>query len=79
MRYPSIRKLRRAFAPAFRLRRAGAVGAFLPPSYAENWAAKQPRTVARLDRWERRLETVPPFPWLADHYLAEFELTDQTR
>ena len=73
VRYPSIRVLRRAFEPAFRLRRVGAVGALLPPSYAEPWAVKHPRTVVRLDRWERRLETTPPLPWLADHYLAELE------
>ncbi len=73
VRYPRVGTLRRVFEPHFRLRRAGAVGAFLPPSYAESWALRHPRTVARLDRWERRLETMPPLPWLADHYLAEFE------
>ena len=51
----------------------GAVGALLPPSYAEPWAVKHPRTIARLDRWERRLENRWPLPWLADHYLAELE------
>lgn len=71
--YPSIAALRKAFRPAFRLSRLAAVGALIPPSYAEPWAARRPRTVALLDRWERRLETVPPLPWLADHYLAEFE------
>ncbi len=74
VRYPSVRTLRRAFEPAFRLRRLAAVGALLPPSYAESWAVKHPRIVARLERWERRLETLPPLPWLADHYLAELQL-----
>ena len=64
---------RRAFAPAFELRRTAAIGALLPPTYAEGWAARHPRTVAWLDRWERRLETWPPLPWLADHYLVELE------
>ncbi len=73
VRYPGIRALRRTFAPAFRLRRVAAVGALLPPSYAESWAVRHPRAVARLDRWERRFETTPPLPWLADHYLAEFD------
>jgi SAM-dependent methyltransferase len=73
IRYPSIRSLRRAFAPSFRLRRASAVGALLPPSYAEDWAVRRPRLLARLNRWERRLETLPPLPWLADHYLLELE------
>jgi SAM-dependent methyltransferase len=73
VRYPSIRSLRRALAPGFRVRRVAALGAFLPPSYAESWAGRHPRLIARLDRWERRLETFPPLPWLADHYLMELE------
>jgi SAM-dependent methyltransferase len=73
VRYPSIRTLRRAFSPAFRMRRVAALGALLPPPYAEAWAARHPSLIDRLDRWERRLETLPPLPWLADHYLMELE------
>jgi SAM-dependent methyltransferase len=73
IRYPSIGAVKRAFSPGFRARRAAAVGAFLPPSYAEDWASRHPRLLARLDRWERRWETLPPLPWLADHYLLELE------
>lgn len=73
VRYPSIRSLRRALAPGFRVRRVAALGALLPPPYAEGWAGRHPGLVDRLDRWERRLETVPPLPWLADHYLMELE------
>jgi SAM-dependent methyltransferase len=71
VRYPTVGGLRRALAPAFRLRRAAAVGALLPPSYAEGWAARHPGLLRRLARWERSVETWPPLPWLADHYLAE--------
>jgi SAM-dependent methyltransferase len=73
--YPSARAVRRAFAPSFRLRRLSAVGALIPPSYAEGWAARHRRLLDRLSRWERRLETTPPLPWLADHYLMELERT----
>jgi SAM-dependent methyltransferase len=73
VRYPSIRTLRQALSPSFRMRRVAALGALLPPPYAEGWAARHPRLIDRLDRWERRLETVPPLPWLADHYLMELE------
>lgn len=76
IRYPSIRTLRRAMAGDLRLRRVNAVGALVPPSYAEAWAGRHPHWLERLDRWERRVETVPPLPWLADHYLAEFERRD---
>ncbi len=73
--YPSIGRLRREFAPWFRVRRVGALGALLPPPYAESWAGKHPRWLERLNRWERRWETLPPLPWLADHYLLELERT----
>lgn len=75
VRYPSIRTLRRAFAPGFRLARVSAVGALLPPTELEGWTRRHPRLLATLARWERRLEAVPPLPWLADHYLAELERT----
>jgi hypothetical protein len=65
--------MKRTFAPEFQARRNAALGALLPPSYAEPWAARHPRLLARLDRWERRWETLPPLPWLADHYLLELE------
>jgi len=55
------------------MRRVAALGALLPPPYAEGWAARHPGLIDRLDRWERRFETVPPLPWLADHYLMELE------
>ena len=74
IRYPTIGTVRRAFAPGFRASGApAALGALLPPSYAEAWAARHPRLLARLDRWERRWESLPPLPWLADHYLLELE------
>jgi ubiquinone/menaquinone biosynthesis C-methylase UbiE len=71
--YPSIREMRRAFAPHFVLRRAGGLGVLVPPTYAEPWAHRHPRLLARLDRWERRIEQWPLVPWLADHYLLELE------
>jgi SAM-dependent methyltransferase len=73
IRYPSIRAVRRAFAPWFRRRRVSAIGALVPPSYAERWAAARPGLLERLDRWERRVETWPLVPWLADHFLLELE------
>jgi len=73
VRYPSIRSLRRAFAPEFRVLRTGAVGALLPPTYIKEWGERHPRLLAALARWERRLERMPPLPWLADHYLIELE------
>jgi len=73
IRYPTIGEMRRAFAPHFAQRRVAAIGALVPPSYAEAWAARYPRLLAALDRWERRAETLAPLPWVADHYLIELE------
>lgn len=79
VRYPSVFRLRRAFAPSFRLLRVAAVGALVPPSYVEAWACRHRAWVERLNRWERRCETRFALPWLADHYLAELERVDVER
>jgi SAM-dependent methyltransferase len=73
VRYPSPGSVRRAFAPHFVQRRLAALGALMPPTYAEGWAARHPRLLEALNRWERRIETLPPLPWLADHFVIEFE------
>jgi SAM-dependent methyltransferase len=71
IRYPSVRGVRRAFAPGFAVHRVAALGALLPPSYVEEWAVRHRALVERLDRWERRLELWSPLVWLADHYVME--------
>jgi ubiquinone/menaquinone biosynthesis C-methylase UbiE len=73
LRYPSPRRLARAFSRDFRVKRIGAIGIVLPPCFAESLVARWPRLIAALNRWERRLETVPPFYWLGDHYVVELE------
>ena len=73
VRYPSIGNLSKALSPAWRVQRSMAVGALVPPSYAESWARRHPRWIDRLARIERRFETFPPFVRLADHYLLELE------
>jgi hypothetical protein len=73
VRYPSIGALRDTFAAGFRPLRVSAVGALLPPTEWEPWTKRHPHLLATLARWERRLETVRPLPWLADHYLLELE------
>jgi SAM-dependent methyltransferase len=73
VRYPSIAKTHRTFAPEFRLLRTSAIGAFLPPPYTEKLMGRYPRAIATLDRVERRFETLWPLPMLADHYLLELE------
>jgi SAM-dependent methyltransferase len=73
VRYPSIRATRQAFSPEFRMLRVSALGALLPPPYTENVFGRFAGVLAGLDRVERRLETLWPLPWLADHYILELE------
>jgi SAM-dependent methyltransferase len=71
VRYPTIGDVRRAFATSFRQAGVTALGALLPPSYAESCARRYPELVDRVDQLEQSLEWMPPLPWLADHYLIE--------
>lgn len=71
--YPPLGDLRRLFAPGFRFASARAIGLLVPPTYAGAFAARHPRLIAALDRVERRVEALPPFPSLADHVLLELE------
>jgi SAM-dependent methyltransferase len=73
VRYPSIHRMRRAFAAEFRVGRVGGLGVLLPPTYAADWVRHHPAAVRRLERWERRIERWPIVPWLGDHYLMELE------
>ena len=71
VRYPTVGDVTRAFEPAFDAVSARALGALLPPSYAESWARQHPEMTERLAELEERFEAVPPLAWLADHYLLE--------
>lgn len=73
IRYPSVGSLRTTFEPWWVSRRVWALGALVPPSYVEPWAARHPRALHRLDRMERRVETCPLVTRLADHYVIELE------
>jgi SAM-dependent methyltransferase len=73
--YPSIIKIQERFAPEFRVLRVSALGALLPPPYAETWIGRYPRALAWLDRVERRFDTAWPLPLIADHYVIELERT----
>jgi SAM-dependent methyltransferase len=73
IRYYSAGDVRRAFAPSFRVTRVSALGAIMPPPFAESWALAHPRLAASCARVERLLETTWPLPALADHVVVELE------
>ena len=73
VRYPCIGAMRRTFAPLFHFRRASALGAILPPTYANEWATRHQPFIHFLNGLERRIETWPPVIWFGDHYVIELE------
>ncbi|MFQ5568035.1 MAG: class I SAM-dependent methyltransferase [Rhodothermales bacterium] len=75
--YPSPRRLRKDFAPYFRVRRTAGIGVVLPPSFASHLVDRWPRFFARLSLLDRRLGRFFPGTWLNDHYLMILERTDQ--
>jgi SAM-dependent methyltransferase len=62
-----------AESAGLRVRRLTALGVLLPISEAGTWINRKPRLLQVLDRIERRLEAIPPLPWLADHVLVEVQ------
>jgi len=71
VRYPTPEEAERAFAGAFEVRSVWALGALVPPTYVETWAARHPRILALLDGIERPLAALPPLAALADHFVLE--------
>lgn len=72
VRYPTIRQIQRAFAPSFVLSHVQAIGLFIPPSFAESWAAAHPRGLRRLAQIDRWLCDWPVLRGIGDHVLLEF-------
>jgi ubiquinone/menaquinone biosynthesis C-methylase UbiE len=71
--YPTIRKIRRSFAPHFRLYSCTGVGVAVPPSYLEAWTRQHPRLFRLLRRLEERLAALPILRNTGDHVLLCFE------
>ena len=71
VRYPSVGRAVRAFAPDFAVHRRWGAGVTLPPPYTEPWAARHAALVAALNRVDRRIEAWPGAAALADHYVLE--------
>jgi SAM-dependent methyltransferase len=74
IRYPRPHEVARMFT-GFRVTGVHAIGFLVPPSYAEDWARRHPRLLRGLDAMERRIESLPPFAALSDHYLLELVRT----
>jgi SAM-dependent methyltransferase len=71
--YPTVRWLKRAFFPEFRLKSMKGIGVLVPPSYGERWAARFPRLFDICLRADSVLGSCPGIRILADHILLKFE------
>ena len=71
--YPTLRTLRRTFAPHFKLRSHIGVGVTIPPSYLEPWAQRHPYFFRILCRLETLFANLPFFRTTGDHVLLCFE------
>lgn len=70
--YPSVREVRRCFAPWFRLTSWRAIGLFVPPSYAEGTIRNHKKALARLEWLDRQCAEWPILRDVGDHMLLEF-------
>lgn len=71
--YPTVREIRRSFAPHFRLRGLTGIGVAIPPSYLEPLARRHPVLLAACKWLEPWLAGVPGLRATGDHVLLCFE------
>ena len=71
--YPSVRDLKRMFAPNFRLRGWKGIGVAVPPSCLDSIGRMAPKLVGGLAKIDRYLSSAPIFRSLGDCVLLEFE------
>lgn len=73
VRYPSVRRISRDFAPWFRRIHLEALGLWLPPSDMYGMIEKRPRLHQRLLALEEGSKGISQLAMFADHYWIEFE------
>ncbi len=76
VQYPSVRSMRRMFAPQFSLAAIRGIGVAVPPSYVEPWASRFPSAVRLGLRADWLLGRCPGVRMFADHILLRFKRTN---
>lgn len=71
--YPTVKQVRQAFAPWFRLKFVQAIGLWVPPSYLEHWAAKHRQIISHLASADGLFSRLPILRILGDHVLLRLE------
>jgi ubiquinone/menaquinone biosynthesis C-methylase UbiE len=73
VQYPTLRAVKRMFAPYFLLRSCTGIGVAVPPSYLEPLACKYPMALSLLRAIDRSIARLPGFRTMGDHMLLYFE------
>ncbi len=73
VQYPTLRRLRKMFAPFFILRSWTGIGVAVPPSYLEHLAARHRKIFDCLRAIDSRISVWPGFRVIGDHVLLLFE------
>jgi ubiquinone/menaquinone biosynthesis C-methylase UbiE len=71
--YPTLREVKRAFSPWFRLHSCVGIGVAVPPSYLEPTIRKYPRMLGLLRSLDKRISNLPLLRTMGDHMLLHFE------
>lgn len=71
--YPTIGRIKRDFAPHFKISHVEGLGVFLPPSDAFGVVEKRPRLLKTLTALETRFAKLPLLATIADHFWIELE------
>lgn len=71
--YPTLRKVKRLFAPHFRLHSCTGIGITVPPSYLEPLMRKHPRLLHLLAFIDICVSRLPWLRAMGDHMLLQFE------
>jgi ubiquinone/menaquinone biosynthesis C-methylase UbiE len=73
VQYPTLRAIKRLFAPHFLLCSCTGIGVAVPPSYLETLVCKYPRALSLLQTIDRGIARLPWFRTMGDHMLLRFE------
>jgi SAM-dependent methyltransferase len=71
--YPTLRAVKKMFAPSFRLRSCTGIGVAVPPSYLEPIVRQYPRLLGVLRSVDRVISRLPWFRTVGDHMLLHLE------
>jgi ubiquinone/menaquinone biosynthesis C-methylase UbiE len=74
--YHSLKKIKSAFGPGFKLVRSEGLCSLSPPPSPKEFASRYPRSYKMLKLMDSLVRTIPPFNRCADHLIVTFKLVN---